>query len=201
MASGKSTLCRLAQQDPKVVLVAEYMDFIKDHPAFYTKNEDARLSELLDVEKNQRKDALEQALKDDNIEMIVMDRSYLTLFAHDFAMGHESAAIKGAASVCNGSAVIKPDLIVYLDVDEKTRQQRYKQRGDEPLEIVEFMLSDCFNNAFKKFMTEKQDHVPVSVVDTATTSSEAIFSKMKEALKSFKGGRNTPTAPPPKNAR
>lgn len=149
ICSGKTTL---AKQLEKIGFfnVPEYMDIItpqeqKELDALISQNKSA-LSFFLKMEKRRKELYETQYLQKDT----VLDRSYLTLFAHEFAKNHQHFAL---SELIPKERVITPDLIIFLDVDDQLRKQRSINRGD--IDMPAMFLNPEFNRDLKTFFLEK----------------------------------------------
>ena len=167
ICGGKTSLAKELTKY-SYLMVPEYMDFIT--PAeqqqldnLHNAGENA-LGLLLKIEKRRKDTYLNKSSN------IVLDRSFLTLFAYEYAMNGDDCS-RFLADKKIMSQVIQPDLVVYLDVN-----------GDMP----EFYLDEKFNNKNKDFFLTKTNFQTlflntdnlnaqemakqISKIDTATTA-------------------------------
>lgn len=149
ICGGKTSLAKELTKY-SYLMVPEYMDFIT--PAeqqqldnLHNAGENA-LGLLLKIEKRRKDTYLNKSSN------IVLDRSFLTLFAYEYAMNGDDCS-RFLADKKIMSQVIQPDLVVYLDVNGDTRRQRCYDRGD--FDMPEFYLDEKFNNKNKDFFLTK----------------------------------------------
>lgn len=149
ICSGKTTL---AKQLEKIGFfnVPEYMDIItpqeqKELDALISQDKSA-LSFFLKMEKRRKELYGTQCLQKDS----VLDRSYLTLFAYEFAKNNQHPVLTESVS---RERVITPDLIIFLDVNDQLRKHRSINRGD--IDMPEMFLNSEFNRNLKTFFVEK----------------------------------------------
>ena len=180
ICGGKTSLAKELTKY-SYLMVPEYMDFItpteqQQLDNLHNAGENA-LGLLLKIEKRRKDTYLNKSSN------IVLDRSFLTLFAYEYAMNGDDCS-RFLADKEIMSQVIQPDLVVYLDVNGDTRRQRCYDRGD--FDMPEFYLDEKFNNKNKDFFLTKTNFQTlflntdnlnaqemakqISKIDTATTA-------------------------------
>lgn len=148
ICSGKTTLAKQLEKRG-FFYIPEYMEVIipqeqKELDNLISQGKSA-LPFFLKMEKR-RKDLYDlQSLRRDS----VLDRSYLTLFAYEFAKNNKCPTLDLALK----ENVIIPDLIIFLDVADKIRKQRSFERRD--IDMPEIFLNSEFNRRLKTFFLEK----------------------------------------------
>lgn len=149
ICSGKTTLAKQLEKRG-FLSIPEYMDIItpqeqKELDALISQDKSA-LPFFLKMEKRRKELYFAQCLQKD----CVLDRSYLTLFAYEFAKNNQYPVLTELAQSEN---IIVPDLIVFLDVSNPIRRQRSISRGD--IDMPEIFLNSDFNQKLKTFFLEK----------------------------------------------
>lgn len=171
ICSGKTTLAKGFERQG-FILIPEYMDIIKPEEEKKINNLSARhqsaINVFLDIEKR-RKEKYQSYFNKKNV---ILDRSYLTLFAYEYAIGRD---IKHT----NTQDVITPDLIIFLDINDELRKQRSNDRQD--IDMPEIFLNHDFNKKLKYFFL-KQNHVPCIFLNTENLTPTQMINTL-EALK------------------
>jgi thymidylate kinase len=180
MASGKSSLCKHFSD---ALIISEYMDFIDDQVSFHNKSPEDRFTSLLEIEKCKRKPIVDNALLERKPKLILLDRSYITLLAHEFAVKSKINSIDACNSLAKSENVILPDIIFFLDVAHKERLNRYTKRGDNKIDVVQnVFLTERYNIEFFNFIAKKQNTVPIHIINTTNTSTATIAKTIREIL-------------------
>lgn len=152
VCAGKTTLAKELTKH-FYLMVPEYMDLI-------TPEEQQQLDKLHDTGQN----ALELLLKIEKRRKdtyfhkssnIILDRSFLTLFAYEYAMNGDDCS-RFLTDKVTMDGVIQPNLVIYLEVKDDTRRQRCYSRGD--FDMPEYYLDEKFNNKNKDFFLKKTDY-------------------------------------------
>ena len=148
ICSGKTTLAKQLEKRG-FFNVPEYMDIItpqeqQELDTLISQDKSA-LPFFLKMEKRRKELYGSQSLQRDS----VLDRSYLTLFAYEFAKNNTYPALDLASK----ENVIIPDLIIFLDVNDQLRKQRSQERKD--VDMPEIFLNSEFNQRLKTFFLEK----------------------------------------------
>lgn len=174
ICSGKTTLAKEFEQQG-FFLIPEYMDIIQPEEEeridnLATSNLSA-INVFLEIEKR-RKEKYQSCFSEKNI---ILDRSYLTLFAYEYAVARDINSL----DVQNlHESVITPDLIIFLDVNDELRRQRSNDRLD--INMPKMFLDHNFNKKLKYFFL-KQNHVPCIFLNTENLTA----SQMANILKSM----------------
>lgn len=169
VCSGKTTLCcRL--QEKGFMHVNEHMTFLspQDWERFGQIDPVHRIDFLLAVEEKR------QALMARFLDMgqnIVLDRTFLSLYAFEYAKGRFEKAEEFKEK---RKSFLNPDMILFLSVDEQTRRRRSMQRGDSFTAESDFFLQDSFNNGLKSFFKENQSYFNVRFLDSSHLTSDGI---------------------------
>ena len=173
ICSGKTTLAK--QLEIKGFFsVPEYMDIItpqeqKELDTLISQDKSA-LPFFLRMEKRRKELYGAQCLQKDS----VLDRSYLTLFAYEFAKNNQYSALSELVQKEN---VIIPDLIIFLDVNDQVRRQRCINRGD--IDMPKIFLNSEFNRNLKKFFLEKSSEKCI-FVNSENLESEQMASILQD---------------------
>ncbi len=159
ICSGKTTLAKEFERQG-FYLVPEYMDIIQPCEEnrindLVSSNQSA-INVFLEIEKRRKEIYLENC-SDKNA---ILDRSYLTLFAYEYAIGRNISNMEFPDLYQN---VITPNLIVFLDVNDEQRIKRSHDRCDE--NMPEIFLNHNFNKRLKQFFL-KQNQVPCVFLNT-----------------------------------
>lgn len=159
ICSGKTTLAKeFERQD--FYLIPEYMDIIhpyeEDRINDLVSSNQSAINVFLEIEKRRKEIYLENC-SDKNA---ILDRSYLTLFAYEYAIGRNISNMEFPDLYQN---VITPNLIVFLDVNDEQRIKRSYDRCDE--NMPEIFLNHNFNKRLKQFFL-KQNQVPCVFLNT-----------------------------------
>ncbi len=159
ICSGKTTLAKeFERQD--FYLIPEYMDIIhpyeEDRINDLVSSNQSAINVFLEIEKRRKEIYLENC-SDKNA---ILDRSYLTLFAYEYAIGRNISNMEFPDLYQN---VITPNLIVFLDVNDEQRIKRSHDRCDE--NMPEIFLNHNFNKRLKQFFL-KQNQVPCVFLNT-----------------------------------
>lgn len=172
ICSGKTTLAKEFERQG-FYLIPEYMDII--HPSeeerindFASSNQSA-INVFLEIEK--RRKAI--YLKNYSDKNAILDRSYLTLFAYEYAIGRDISNMQFPNLVQN---VITPDLIVFLNVNDKLRAKRSYDRCDE--DMPEIFLNHNFNRRLKQFFL-RQNQIPCVFLNTENLNPLKMVNLMK----------------------
>jgi thymidylate kinase len=174
ICSGKTTLAKeFESQD--FYLIPEYMDIIQpceeNKIRDLTASKHSAINVFLEIEKRRKKIYLENS-KGKNI---ILDRSYLTLFAYEYAIGRNICNMEFPDLYKN---VIIPNIIVFLDVNDALRMKRSHDRCDE--NMPKTFLNHTFNSRLKKFFLQ-QNQFPCVFLNTENLTP----SKMVNSLKSM----------------
>lgn len=169
VCSGKTTLCRRLQETG-FIHVNEHMTFLTsaDWETFRQTDPTRRIDFLLTVE--EKRQALMARLLDMG-RNIVLDRTFLSLYAFEYAKGRFE---KAAEFKEKQKQFLNPDLILFLSVDEQTRRRRSAQRGDSFTAESDFFLQDSFNNGLKTFFKENQSDFHVRFLDSSCLSLDNV---------------------------
>ena len=159
ICSGKTTLAKeFERQD--FYLIPEYMDIIhpyeEDRINDLVSSNQSAINVFLEIEKRRKEIYLENC-SDKNA---ILDRSYLTLFAYEYAIGRNISNMEFPDLYQN---VITPNLIVFLDVNDEQRIKRSHDRCDE--NMPEIFLNHNFNKRLKQFFL-KQNQIPCVFLNT-----------------------------------
>ncbi len=152
ICSGKTTLAKELSKH-SFLMVPEYMDFITKEEQleldYLQKSKQSALPLLLNIEKRRQKEFLDKSVN------LVLDRSYLTLLAFEYAKNNDDChnLLKNKDLL---KEVINPDIIIFLDIDTQTRKDRCYDRGD--FDMPSFYLDEKFNQKNKEFFQEKIDY-------------------------------------------
>lgn len=157
ICSGKTTLAKEFERQG-FYLVPEYMDIIQPCEEnrindLVSSNQSA-INVFLEIEKRRKEIYLENC-SDKNA---ILDRSYLTLFAYEYAIGRNISNMEFPDLYH-----ITPNLIVFLDVNDEQRIKRSHDRCDE--NMPEIFLNHDFNKRLKQFFL-KQNQVPCVFLNT-----------------------------------
>ena len=172
ICSGKTTLAKeFARQG--FYLIPEYMDIIQPYEEerindLASSNKSA-INVFLEIEKRRK----EIYLKNYSDKNAILDRSYLTLFAYEYAIGRDISNMQFPNLVQN---VITPDLVVFLDVNDKLRAKRSYDRCDE--DMPEIFLNHNFNRRLKLFFL-RQNQVPSVFLNTENLNPLKMVNLMK----------------------
>lgn len=164
ICSGKTTLAKeFERQD--FYLIPEYMDIIhpyeEDRINDLVSSNQSAINVFLEIEKRRKEIYLENC-SDKNA---ILDRSYLTLFAYEYAIGRNISNMEFPDLYQN---VITPNLIVFLDVNDEQRIKRSHDRCDENMPKI--FLNHNFNKRLKQFFL-KQNQVPCVFLNTENLDS------------------------------
>lgn len=159
ICSGKTTLAKeFERQD--FYLIPEYMDIIhpyeEDRINDLVSSNQSAINVFLEIEKRRKEIYLENC-SDKNA---ILDRSYLTLFAYEYAIGRNISNMEFPDLHQN---VIAPDLVVFLNVNDELRIKRSHDRCDK--DMPEIFLNHNFNKRLKRFFL-KQNQVPCVFLNT-----------------------------------
>lgn len=172
ICSGKTTLAKGFEQ-VGFNLIPEYMDIIlpieEERINELTGSSQSALNVFLEIEKR-RKEIYKDYLKGKNI---VLDRSYLTLFAYEYAVGRDISRLKVQNLHEN---VIIPDLIIFLDINDALRKQRSNNRKD--IDMPEIFLEHNFNKKLKQFFL-KQDQLPCIFLNTENLTPSQMITSLR----------------------
>lgn len=139
ICSGKTTLAKEFERQG-FYLIPEYMDIINQYDEERINNlassNQSAINVFLEIEKRRR----EIYLENHNNKNTILDRSYLTLFAYEYAVGRNISNMQFLNLAQN---VITPDLIVFLYVKDELRAKRSYERRDE--DMPEIFLNHNFN--------------------------------------------------------
>lgn len=162
VCSGKTTLCRQLQEKG-FMHVSEHMTFLspQDWERFECTDPVHRIDFLLGVE--EKRQALMTRLLDMG-QNIVLDRTFLSLYAFEYAKGR---FVKAEEFKEKRKSFLNPDLILFLSVDEQTRRRRSAQRGDSFTAASDFFLQDSFNDGLKSFFKKNQSYFNVCFLDSS----------------------------------
>lgn len=151
ICSGKTTLANQLGQNGFFV-VPEYMDIITPQEQkeldVLSLQRKCALPFFLKMEKRRKELYNKQCVQKD----VVLDRSYLTLFAYEFAKNNQNLSLD-SMKMPPKEEVIVPDLIIFLDVNDQLRQKRSIERGD--IDMPKIFLNSGFNHSLKAFFLEK----------------------------------------------
>lgn len=159
ICSGKTTLAKEFERQG-FYLVPEYMDIIQ--PCEENRINDlassnhSAINVFLEIEKR-RKEIYSENYNGKNA---ILDRSYLTLFAYEYAIGRNISGVDFPNLAQN---IIAPDLVVFLNVNDELRVKRSRDRCDE--DMPEIFLNHNFNKRLKQFFL-KQNQVPCVFLNT-----------------------------------
>ena len=148
ICSGKTTLAKQLEKKG-FFYIPEYMDIItpqeqKELNALISQDKSALLF-FLKMEQRRKYLYGSQSLQKNS----VLDRSYLTLFAYEFAKNNKYPNLDLPLK----ENVIMPDLIIFLDINDQLRKQRSLKRKD--VDMPEIFLNSEFNRRLKTFFLEK----------------------------------------------
>lgn len=177
VCSGKTTLAKQLGQNGFFV-VPEYMDIItpqeqKELDILSLQGKSA-LPFFLKMEKSRKELYNKQCIQQD----VVLDRSYLTLFAYEFAKNNKDFSLD-SMEVFSKEEVIIPDLIIFLNVNDQLRQKRSFERGD--INMPKIFLNSEFNHSLKTFFLEKTPEKCIFV-----NSEQLLPDHMANILKNIK---------------
>lgn len=172
ICSGKTTLAKeFARQG--FYLIPEYMDIIqpyeKERINDLASSNQSAINVFLEIEKRRK----EIYLKNYSDKNAILDRSYLTLFAYEYAIGRDISNMQFPNLAQN---VITPDLVVFLDVNDKLRAKRSYDRCDE--DMPEIFLNHNFNRRLKQFFL-RQNQVPCVFLNTENLNPLKMVNLMK----------------------
>lgn len=148
--SGKTTITKKVSKELNGFLIPEYgiyTDGSSVFPKFPAKSMSDAISSIdffIKIEEIRLKD-----IEESSSEIIIVDRTYLTCLAFDYAASKYASidffnksliAWKSAKKIC-------PDIVVYLDVSDKNLNIRLSHRKNQ-------YLSHFYNSKFNKYMRE-----------------------------------------------
>lgn len=172
ICSGKTTLAKEFERQG-FYLVPEYMDIIQ--PCEENRINDLASSNhsainiFLEIEKRRKEIYLENY----SGKNAILDRSYLTLFAYEYAIGRNISSMQFPNLSQN---IVTPDLIVFLDVNDELRAKRSRDRCDK--DMPEIFLNSNFNKRLKQFFL-RQNQVPCLFLNTENLDSFTMVNLMK----------------------
>ena len=194
MAAGKTTLCEYASKTNGIGYVREYMDFINDPDSFYKLPKEQRLEKLFEIESKDRKKQFNTLMHDPRINVILLDRSFLTLLAHEYATGNTSAL---NAPALNKSQIITPDMVIYIEADKSVRKKRHQERRGAGNAINNLLFQDAYDKKFLEFITQKNKSFPVYVVQNTNKTPQAVWSEIKKVIRKVFFSSDTRKTPRP----
>jgi len=168
---GKTTLLNgLIQTYSNSLKVPEYFDIIpkEEHDSVLSLSEDEKLKLFLRLEES-RKSFLDTSGE----TLYFVDRSFLTLFSYQYAIGRFSLLdneIFTSAQMRNN--FILPDLIINLDVDNNIRRKRVNQRG---FEVFPLLLESDFNRKNTNFIRAYSEACSFLDLDTSYLTPEEVL--------------------------
>lgn len=169
VCAGKSTLRRGLEAQGCSGL-KEYMDYIDS--SLHTQISDWTLSFktrfFLEIEKARKSD-LSSTQK-------YIDRTYLTLLAHDYARDDKRRLQSGYRSLYMrySEHLIQPTKIVYLSVSHKIRSERAIKRG---IPMSGYFTESRFNDRNREFFERIAAFFPVLILETDKMSPEEVLQK------------------------
>lgn len=160
ICSGKSTIVRILDEAGIGVRVPEYLDFARPPDihriANYRPRERSRFFLTLDGSRSPPHDAS---------RTLLLDRSFLTIFAFEYACARTRRNRKDMSVIhnINRLPLIIPQSIFFLNVRYTERRRRCAVRDTA---VLPFLLHERFNQAIAEFFEELRPAVDLHVVST-----------------------------------
>jgi deoxyadenosine/deoxycytidine kinase len=167
VAAGKSTL-RLGLTDAGNRCLPEYMDYID--PSIHASISDwsilFKTRFFLEIE---RARATQLQLGQE-----VVDRTYLTLLAHDYAREDRRRFTKGYRELYRSyqEKCIHPRKIVFLDATPQERERRAMERG---VPMAGYFTTSLFNSRLRIFFERLRSEIDILFVDTDSLTPAGIL--------------------------
>lgn len=186
--AGKSTATKTIEEffsnrdvfharEPGGTLFAEDLrKIVKDEEGVYSEDIDTTTEALLFFA------ARNQSLKNIvipeivNGKLVVSDRCFLTSLAYQGAQGANKELLK---SLVEHSLSVKPDIIIYMDIDPKIGFERVDSRGER--DRIEKKDLSFFESAREEYLKYAESNENVITID-ASKDIESVKKEIKEKL-------------------
>lgn len=177
VCSGKSTVATILKNKINAQIIPEYMSLLTNEQTELLRilSDEERFSFFikLDFERNK--------LIQNNLENIIFDRSFFTLFSYQFALKK-----LGLINSCNYISrylyhheFIHPELIIFFDVNDKVRENRLAARGND---TDRFFLRDDFNKNIRTFFERASTIIRTNFIDTNSISAVDVATLITQNL-------------------
>lgn len=188
VCSGKSSALDWLSSEQNAI-IQEYSEYVSsatnDFPKFPPKSEEQMKQDFIFFLELEEK-RVQDAVLIPSHKNVLLDRSIFTLLAFQASVARLcdfnilAWAMKYISKKEGG--FIMPEHIIYLDVDAETSRKRVEEGS---INIAPFLLSDEFNEEFRKFFIELKSLHPsfVTIVD-GTKDQETVQRKIKSIIDS-----------------
>lgn len=149
MGSGKSTIGKKLQENGYYYF-PEAISFLskKECDSLWGLAGTDKAMDLL-LEAENRRTLEIQKLPNDS--KIILDRSYYTFLAFEYASKNEERFKRYLEIFPKLKMVVKPSLIIFIDIDYQNRIKRLRERGEIETKDKSIMFQEEFNERLKKF--------------------------------------------------
>lgn len=164
--AGKSSVAKELKKDLHFEVIPELMDTLtkKQKSSILNLNENERFSRFLVFERYRKK-----KLSNSPNSNLILDRSFLTLFAFEVARGRHHNLMELFHK--HHKNLIIPDKIYFLDVSDIERMRRI---GSDKDRLISCLYSPKFNQKVKSFF-QTQSFVPnIEFINTTKLSIEDV---------------------------
>jgi thymidylate kinase len=108
---------------------------------------------------------------------VVQDRTFLSIFAHDFALKQLGIAVNlDPYKKRLETTLVLPSTIVFLDVSAQERAKRLKKRNRSG---SDYIYSELFSDAVKQYFIEFGELFGVKFINTELAGPEEVASKVQ----------------------
>ena len=179
---GKTAVATRLAVERNFLFVPEYMQMVQNRQAFFESSPEDRLVRLMEIEKT-RHSLVRTTLRS---QVVIMDRSVLCLFAHEYARARMAREYENSQTrrLVNEIELI-PNAIFFLTAAESTKRARCASRTTE---ISELFFDELYNRLLASFYQRLRGYLPVHFIDT----SNATIAEVSERVLSLIPHRKKP---------
>lgn len=161
VGSGKTTVAEMLSVKYGYLFVIEYMAMLDHLKTFFEQTSEKRLSILVDLENKRRELIINTA----ESQIILMDRSILSLFAHEYAISHLEANYKNEkiSLLINKIDLLIPNAIFFLTTNENVRRERCASRKSKMKDIF---FNENYNKLLLEFYLQLEQQILIYFIDT-----------------------------------